>query len=183
MSQNTRSSSPDGSSIVEGLPGRLPFLVSSLTFFLVTMILFSIRNALHSGAASIDFDALGSWFVPGIVLLLVVAPLMHTGAHALALLVLRVPMRWARRLVYPRVRAGAPVSRSAAIRILLAPLGLSLLLLLLLAVRSLSSFATLWNAVNLALSINDIWKALGLRRFGPAALVEMNSDHCRLVER
>jgi len=43
--------------------------------------------------------------------------------------------------------------------------------------------AALWGAVNLALSVNDIWKAIGLRRFPPAAQIEMNSDHCRLVEK
>lgn len=182
MSQTPRSSSPDGSSIVEGLPGRLPFLVSFLVFFLGTMTLFRIRNTLHTGAAEIDFDAMASWITPGLLLLFVLAPLLHLATHALALLVLRVPLRWERRLIFPRARAGRPVSRTAATQILLAPLALSLLLLIALAVRPVSGFAALWNAVNLALSVNDIWKAIGLRRFPPAALVEMNGDHCRLVE-
>jgi hypothetical protein len=181
MSQTPRSSSPDAATIVEGLPGRLPFLVSGLILFLTTMTLLRIRNAIHG--AELDFEVLMSWIVPGLVLLLVLAPLLHTAAHALALISVRAPLRWERRLVFPRARPARAVSRTEATRILLAPLGLSLLLLIALAVRPLSAMAALWGAVNLALSVNDIWKAIGLRRFPPAARIEMNSDHCRLVEK
>ncbi|HYF64533.1 MAG TPA: metalloprotease family protein [Herpetosiphonaceae bacterium] len=183
MSQPPRSSLPDNSSLVEGLPGRLPFLVSGLILFLSTMILLRIRNVLHADAASIDFEELLPLIAPTFLALVVLAPLMHLVTHALALLILRVPLRWERRLIFPQVRPGRTVSRAEATRILLAPLVFSLLLLLALAVRPLSAYAALWNAMNLALSVNDIWKAIGLRRFPPAALVEMKGDQCRLVER
>jgi hypothetical protein len=183
MSQTPRSSSPDAATIVEGLPGRLPFLVSGLIFFLTTMILLRIRNTIHAGAAELDFEALRGWIVPGLLILLVLAPLLHTAAHALALILARAPLRWERRLVFPRARPARAVSRTEATRILLAPLGLSLLLLIAMAVRPLSAIAALWGAVNLALSVNDIWKAIGLRRFPPAARIEMKSDHCRLAEK
>ena len=168
--------------IVEGLTGRLPLLVGGLVFFLASTLLFRFRSLLHANADAINFDTVGTWGVAGAVILLVVAPLLHTVFHALALLIVRVPTTWHRRVIYPRVRAARPVLNRAATRILLAPLALSLLLGVLTAVRSVSAFVVLWNALNIALSVNDMWKVLGLRRFGANALVEMNRDHCRVLE-
>ena len=168
--------------IVEGLTGRLPLLVGGLVFFLASTLLFRFRSLLHANADAINFDTVGTWGVAGAVILLVVAPLLHTVFHALALLIMRVPTTWHRRVIYPRVRAARPVLNRAATRILLAPLALSLLLVVLTAVRSVSAFVVLWNALNIALSVNDMWKVLGLRRFGANALVEMNRDHCRVLE-
>lgn len=168
--------------IVEGLTGRLPLLVGGLVFFLASTLLFRVRSLLHTNADAINFDTVGTWGVAGALILLVVAPLLHTVFHALPLLIGRLPMTWHRRTIYPRVRAARLVTNREARRILLAPLALSLLLLVLTAVRSLSAFAVLWNALNLALSVNDLWKWLGLRRFGANALVEMNRDHCRVLE-
>lgn len=180
----THPTPPDkaNATMVEGLTGRLPLLVGGLVFFLASTLLFRVRSLLHTNADAINFDTVGTWGVAGLVILLVVAPLLHTAFHALPLLIGRVPMTWHRRTIYPRVRAARLVTNREAQRILLAPLALSLLLLVLTAVRSLSAFAVLWNALNIALSVNDMWKALGLRRFGAKALVEMNRDHCRVLE-
>jgi len=167
---------------VEGLSGRLPFLIGGLIGILALIMLFRIRSLLHTAADAVDFDTLGTWGSAILLIIFVFAPLLHTLSHAITMAALRIPQRLTRRLIYPRVRPRQPVSRQQALWILAAPLGVSLLLLLLLAVRSLSAFVAVWSAVNLGLAINDIWKMLGLRRFPATAQVEMNLDHCRIVE-
>ena len=167
---------------MEGLSGRLPFLIGGLIGILALIVLFRIRSLLHAAADTIDFDTLGIWGSAVLLVVFVFAPLLHMLSHAIAMAALRIPQRLTRRLIYPRVRPRQPVSRQQALWILAAPLAVSLLLLLLLTLRSLSAFVAVWNAVNLGLSINDIWKMLGLRRFPATAQVEMNLDHCRIVE-
>lgn len=183
MARQSPTSTPAQSApIVEGLSGRLPILVSGLVFMLLSTLLFRLRSVFHQQADVIDFDTVGTWGSVGLLLIFVIAPLAHTLAHALALALMRQPLRVTRRLIYPCVRPTHPVSHQQATWILLAPLGLSLVLLGLMTIRSLSAFVVVWNAVNLGLWVNDAWKVLGLRRFSRKARVEMNRDHCRIVE-
>ncbi len=183
MARQSPSSKPAAATpVVEGLSGRLPVLVGGLLFVFALIILFRLRSVLHAAADVIDFDTIGTWGSATLLVIFVFVPLLHTLSHALAMAGLKIPQRLIRRLIYPRFRPRQPVSRQQATWILAAPLVVSLLLLLLLAVRSLSAFVAVWSAVNLGLSSNDIWKILGLRRFPRSAQVEMNLDHCRIVE-
>ena len=166
--------------IIEGLTGRLPFLVSGIIFFLANTICFQIRGFLHAELNVIDGNQFTVIVVGWLVIVLVIAPLMHTLTHALAIRLAGKPLRWFRTWWYPRVRPAATVSRPEALRILLAPVALSLILLMLLIIPAFSGAFVVWSSVNIALSANDIWKAIGLMRISPKARLSMETDHLRV---
>lgn len=168
-------------SIVEGLTGRLPLLVGGLMLFLSCGLMFGLRNLFHRDSMTLTFDDVSSWGPIVLASILVVAPLGHTLAHAVALAAMGLPARWSRAGIYPRVRPAAPVSRRQAIRFFAAPFALGALLAVLVVIRPISGFVAVIGGVNLAIAAADAWKILGLQRFSAKTTFELHADHCRAL--
>ncbi len=164
------------SSIVEGLTGRLSFLMGSLVSFLSLILFMRIRYMLHVSAHQIDFEGIQVWLIIDAVIIVIIAPLAHTLSHVLSLILQKQPWKLQRSLVYPRVRPSQALSRRQVIGYLLAPLALNGLLFLGLLIEPLSGYLALWGAVNLGFTTNDLWKVLGVWRFprSSAFLVELH---------
>ncbi|HEY1017205.1 MAG TPA: metalloprotease family protein [Herpetosiphonaceae bacterium] len=171
----------DRSNIVEGLTGRLPLLVGGLMLFLSCGLMFGLRNLFHRNSNTITFDDVSTWGPLFLAAILIVAPLLHTAAHAVALAAMGLPQRWSRAGVYPRVRPAAPVSRRQAVRFFAAPFILAALLAALVVIKPVSVFAAVVGGVNLAIAAADAWKILGLQRFPAKTTFEVHADHCRAL--
>lgn len=166
--------------IIEGLQGRLPFLVGGILFFFANTIGLQIRAATNRNANVINGDQLPLIIAVWLVIVFIIAPLAHTFSHALAIKMAGKSLRWTRKWWYPRVRPVEAVSKAEARKILLAPLILSGILLILLIVPVVSAFAAVWNGVNIGLLVNDVWKVMGLMRFSNKQRFSMEIDHLRV---
>ncbi|MBM7846059.1 DUF3267 domain-containing protein [Herpetosiphon giganteus] len=170
------------SNIVEGLTGRLPFLIGGLAGFFSLVLFMRIRYMLHASAHQLDFEGIQAWLIVDIVIMLIIAPLAHTLSHVLGLIGQKQPWKLQRRLLYPRVRPTQPLSRRQVIGYLLAPLGLNVLLLFGLVIEPLAAYLALWGAVNLGLTTNDLWKVLGVWRFPQTSSFVVHQNHLERTE-
>lgn len=170
------------SSIVEGLTGRLPFLVGGLVSFFSLVLFMRIRYTLHTSAQQLDFEGVEVWLLIDVIIVLIIAPLGHTLSHVLGLILQKQPWQLQRRLIYPRVRPSQALIRRHVIGYLLAPLALNGLLLLGLLIEPLSAYLALWGAVNLGLTANDLWKVLGVWRFPQSSSFLIHSNYLERTE-
>lgn len=170
------------SSIVEGLTGRLPFLIGGLVGFFSLVVLMRIRYSLHSSAQQLDFEGVQAWLIIDAIIVLIIAPVGHTVSHVLGLMLQKQPWQLQRRLIYPRVRPSQALPRRQVIGYLLAPLALNGLLLLGLLIEPFSAYLALWGAVNLGLTTNDLWKVLGVWRFPQSSSFLIHGNYLERTE-
>ena len=170
------------SQIVEGLTGRLPFLLGSLVSFFSLIIFLRIRSEIHVSAREIDFDGMSVWLAIDALLLFVVVPIAHTFSHLLSLVLQKQPWQAQRRWLYPQIRPTKALSRAATIRYLLAPLGLNLVLLLAIFIEPIAGYMAFWGAINLGLTVGDIWKVLGVWRFPKKSYFIVKQSHLEQTE-
>ena len=170
------------SRIVEGLTGRLPFLIGGLVGFFSLVLLMRIRYTLYASAQQLDFEGVQAWLIIDAIIVLIIAPLGHTLSHSLGLIIQKQPWQLQRRLIYPRVRPSQVLTRRQVIGYLVAPLALNGLLLLGLLIEPLSAYLALWGAVNLGLTTNDLWKVLGVWRFPQASSFLIHGNYLERTE-
>ncbi|ABX05962.1 MAG TPA: DUF3267 domain-containing protein [Herpetosiphon sp.] len=170
------------SGIVEGLTGRLPFLIGSLVSFFSFVLLMRIRTLIHGTFENLDFEGIQVWLMLDAMIIVILAPLSHTISHSLGLMLQKQPWQAQRRLIYPRVRPRQALTRRQVIGYLLAPLALNGVLLLGIIIKPFSAYLALWGAVNLGLTSNDLWKVLGVWRFPESTSFVVHQNHLERTE-